>query len=49
MPTSPDWDLVRRAEGPRAPLADRVLPVAEGVVEIVAAEAFAGRGLRFAE
>lgn len=24
MPTSPDWDLVRRAEGPRAPLADRV-------------------------
>jgi hypothetical protein len=30
------------------PLADRVLPVAEGVVEIAAAEAFAGRGLRFA-
>lgn len=31
-----------------APLADRVLPVAEGVVEIAAAEAFSGRGLRFA-
>jgi hypothetical protein len=31
-----------------APLADRVLPVAEGVAEIAAAEAFSGRGLRFA-